>query len=919
VTLVSLGTCTIKASQRGNAAYTAATPVKRSFLVSGAPTSVVLSANPIPATFGTVVALSATVSPSSATGSVTFYDGATILGIAPVSSGIAAFNTLFLPSGPGSLTAFYGGSSTYASSLSIPLAETVNAGPADTLSAASGSPFAVGNQPVSVAIADFTGDGFADLAVVNSLDNTVTVLLGNGKGAFGPSTGSPFGVGNQPVSVAIADFNGDGNPDLVVANGQDGTVTVLLGNGMGQFVASAKSPFTVGTTPVSVAVADFNGDGIADLAVANSGSNDVTVLLGDGKGDFLPAVKSPFLVGNVPSFIVAADFNADENVDLAVANDSDGTVTVLLGNGSAGFTASSGGPFGVGTQPVSLAVSDFNADGNLDLAVANAGSGNVTVLLGNGSGGFAASGGSPFTTGTLPTAVVVGDFNGDGYPDLAVANEGSANNVMVLLGNGHGSFQPEPSSPFTAGVNPQSMAVGNFNGDGKTDLAVANSGGGNVTILLGADVATQLAMNRQPAAGTVGSPIGTVAVHLDDAAGNLVYSPAANVTISSTPAGVAGTLTVKSVDGVATFTGLVFSSAVSYTLTASSPGLASATSSAIQIAPASQTITFGALPSKVYGTAPFTVHATASSGLTVSFASTTMTQCTVSGTTVTLVAVGECTIQASQTGNANYLAANPVNQNFQVTQASQTITFGALANKVYRAAPFAVSATASSGLAVTFYSATLSVCTVSGDTVTLIAAGTCTIQAHQAGNTDYAKATPVSQSFQVMQASQTINFPALSDARYGESPFVVGATASSGLAVSFASLTTTVCTMSRATVTLVGTGTCTLQATQTGNPDWLAATPVSQSFSVGRDTQTITFGPLSNKTLGTVPFNIQATASSGLAISFFSLTKTVCTVSGDTVTLAVKGTCTIQAHQEGNADYLAATPVSQSFQVTAAP
>ena len=175
--------------------------------------------------------------------------------------------------------------------------------------------------------------------------------------------------------------------------------------------------------------------------------------------------------------------------------------------------------------------------------------------------------------------------------------------------------------------------------------------------------------------------------------------------------------------------------------------------------PQSQTITFGALSNLMLGSAPFTLTATASSSLPVSFASTTTSVCTVSGTTATLVAAGTCTIQASQAGNATYAAATPVSQSFQVTQPtqmSQTITFGALSNMALGSAPLTLTATASSGLTVTFASTTTSVCTVSGSTATLVAVGTCTIQATQAGNGTYAAAAPVSQSFQVEAATFTV-------------------------------------------------------------------------------------------------------------------------------------------------------------------
>src|ERR1039458_1289360 len=174
---------------------------------------------------------------------------------------------------------------------------------------------------------------------------------------------------------------------------------------------------------------------------------------------FTPAPGSPFAVGTSPRSVAVGDFNGDGKPDLALANESSNNVTVLLDDGSGGFTAAPGSPFAAGANPFFVAVGDFNGDGKPDLAVANWSSNNVTVLLGNGSGGFTAASGSPFAVGLLPISVAVGDFNGDGKPDLAVANEAS-NNVTVLLGNGSGGFTAASGSPFAAGANPYSLAVG---------------------------------------------------------------------------------------------------------------------------------------------------------------------------------------------------------------------------------------------------------------------------------------------------------------------------------------------------------------------------------------------------------------------------------------------------------------------------
>jgi uncharacterized protein (TIGR03437 family) len=251
------------------------------------------------------------------------------------------------------------------------------------------------------------------------------------------------------------------------------------------------------------------------------------------------------------------------------------------------------------------------------------------------------------------------------------------------------------------------------------------------------------------------------------------------------------------------------------------------------VTPGSQTITFAALSSQVVGSASFTVSATASSGLTVGFQSTTAPVCTVSGASVTLVSAGTCTIQATQSGNASYAAAPPVNQSFMVTAQSQTITFGTLPNQPLGTPPFKLSSASSSGLAVTLTSSTAPVCTASGSTITLLLVGTCTLQATQPGNAVYAAAPSISQSFMVTQGNQTIAFGPLSNQAFGAAPFAVRATASSGLPVTFASTALSVCRMSAANVTLLGTGACTIQASQPGNAQYAPAPMVSQTFTVG--------------------------------------------------------------------------------------
>src|SRR5262245_57650525 len=352
-----------------------------------------------------------------------------------------------------------------------------------------GSPVFVGTDPLSVAVDDFNLDGKPDLATANADSNNVTILLNTCDArpcsgiAFTQPAGSPVGVGTDPVSVAVGDFNLDGKPDLAVANQVSNTVTILLGDGMGGFTQPAGSPVGVGAGPFSVAVGDFNLDGKPDLAVANHTSNNVTILLVDGMGGFTPPAGSPVGVGAWPFSVPVRAFNLDGKPDLATANQNSNTVTILLGDGMGGFTQPAGSPVGVGALPLSVAVGDFNLDGQPDLAVANTGTNNVTILLGDGMGRFTQAAGSPVGAGAPPRSVAVGDFNLDGKPDLAVANT-SSNNVTILLGDGAGSFTQPAGSPVTAGDTPRSVAVGDFNLDGKPDLATANTGSNNVTILL---------------------------------------------------------------------------------------------------------------------------------------------------------------------------------------------------------------------------------------------------------------------------------------------------------------------------------------------------------------------------------------------------------------------------------------------------
>jgi FG-GAP-like repeat/FG-GAP repeat len=320
-----------------------------------------------------------------------------------------------------------------------------------------------GSGPASVAVGDFNGDGKLDLAVANAFDNTVSVLLGNGNGSFTAASGSPIAVGKFPDSIAVADFNGDGNLDLAVANFNDGTVSILLGNGNGSFTAASGSPFNVGSGPRSVAIGDFNSDGALDLVVANFNDGTVSVLLGNGNGSFGAAASSPVKVGSGPYSIAAADVDGDGNLDFAVANSGDNTVTVLSGIGDGTFPG--GETLPTGKYPASVAFGDLNGDGNLDLVVSNANDGTLTVLSGlNGSLSE-----STVTVRSNASAVAIGDFNGDGRMDLAIPRF-SANDVSILL-----QPTPAPP-PGGGGITDITAGSGLSGGGTGGDVTLNNTG-----------------------------------------------------------------------------------------------------------------------------------------------------------------------------------------------------------------------------------------------------------------------------------------------------------------------------------------------------------------------------------------------------------------------------------------------------------
>jgi FG-GAP-like repeat/Bacterial Ig-like domain (group 3)/Beta-propeller repeat/NHL repeat/FG-GAP repeat len=409
---------------------------------------------------------------------------------------------------------------------------------AQTLVAAAGSPLTTGTEPYAVATGDFNGDGFTDFAVENYSGDTVSVFLGNGDGTFKPQV--TYAVGSAPEGIAAGDVNGDGKLDLIVTNTGDSTVGVLLGNGDGTFQAQVTYPTDNG--PAGIVVADFNNDGKLDIATSNYYAGDVSILLGNGDGTFQAEVTYPVGTNNPtttnPRTLTSGDFNGDGNIDLAVANQGENTVSILFGKGDGTFQAQVLYPTGV--SPQGLAVADYNGDGFPDIAIANSGNegvtGNVGIMLGSASGAFGNM--TVYAAGNGALGPVVADFNGDGNADIAVENFND-NTESVLLGNGDGTFQAQTTVP--TGTNPYGAAVGNFNGDGYPDLAISNFGSNNETILLDQITSTATAVLSPVAVTGAAGNHNVVAKYPGDT--NFTLSISAPVVLVAQPAVSSPTLT----------------------------------------------------------------------------------------------------------------------------------------------------------------------------------------------------------------------------------------------------------------------------------------------------------------------------------------------------------------------------------------
>ncbi|CAF1220352.1 unnamed protein product [Rotaria sp. Silwood1] len=340
------------------------------------------------------------------------------------------------------------------------------------------------SKPTTVAVGDFNNDTRLDIVVTNYGGYSIGVFLGNGDGTFSNQIEYATGYYSWPWGIAIGDFNNDARLDVVVSNQYGYNIGVFLGHGDGSFSNQTTYPTGAKSLPIGIAVGDFNNDNRMDIVVANYGSDNVGVFLGNGNGTFWNQVTYSTGYVSGPYWVIVGDFNKDAQLDVAVALSLSDTLAICFGNGNGTFSSPTTFGTGTSTYPWYLIAADFNYDNWLDVAIVFGNVGGVTVLLGDRNRMFLVPMKNSTGPNSAPQTIVVGDFNNDKHLDVAVTNSKS-NNVGLFLGYGDGRFSKQVTYSTGANSQPWSLAVGDLNNDTQLDIVVTNRNSDNIGVFLG--------------------------------------------------------------------------------------------------------------------------------------------------------------------------------------------------------------------------------------------------------------------------------------------------------------------------------------------------------------------------------------------------------------------------------------------------
>ncbi|CAF1175169.1 unnamed protein product [Rotaria sordida] len=347
--------------------------------------------------------------------------------------------------------------------------------------------------PSYIVAGDFNNDHQCDIVVANSNTNNIGIYLGYGNGTFGKQISHSTGPLSAPISIAVDDFNNDSQLDIVVANSGTNNIGIFLGDGSGSFGSQITYETGNSSSPVSVAIGDFNKDNISDIVVANRDTDNIGIFLGYGNGTFAGQISYAMPTGSSPVWVTVNDFNNDHILDIVVANINANNIGILFGYSNGTFKNVISYSTGNNSSPCSVAVGDFNKDSWMDIVVANRNEFTIAIYFGSSNGVLELEFKSErfvtpwrFSTGngSLPSSVAVGDFNDDHQIDIAVANSGT-NNIGILLGRGGGTFNQQKTYSIGKNSGPVSITVGYINNDNQLDIAVANSNSNTICILFG--------------------------------------------------------------------------------------------------------------------------------------------------------------------------------------------------------------------------------------------------------------------------------------------------------------------------------------------------------------------------------------------------------------------------------------------------